>query len=108
MRRIDALRGHLSAKSLEISTNGSKRSESRRGAAGRFPPESVLRAARQAEGGDRALAPLACHGHIAAHHARQLAGDGEAKTSAPKPLPGRGIGRAELLAHLNPPLPTHA
>src|SRR5215831_11558472 len=108
MRRIDALRGHLSAKSLEISTNGSKRSESRRGAAGRFPPESVLRAARQAEGEDRALARLACHGHIAAHHARELAGDGEAKTSAAKPLRGRGIGLAELLEQLSLLLRSHA
>src|SRR5215472_15181448 len=97
MRRIDALRGHLSAKSLEISTNGSKRSESRRGAAGRFPPESVLRAARQAEGEDRALARLACHGHIAAHHARELAGDGKAEPRPAIAPRGQGIGLGEVL-----------
>jgi hypothetical protein len=37
---------------------------------------SVLRVTRQAHGEDRAFARLARHGHIAAHHARQLAGDG--------------------------------
>jgi hypothetical protein len=39
----------------------------------------VLRAARQAEGEDRALARLACHRHVTAHHARELAGDGKAE-----------------------------
>jgi hypothetical protein len=39
----------------------------------------VLRVARQAEGEDRTLARLTRYGHIAAHHARELAGDGKAK-----------------------------
>ena len=34
---------------------------------------------RQAHREDRALARLAGHGHVAAHHARELAGDGEAQ-----------------------------
>jgi hypothetical protein len=46
----------------------------------------VLRAARQAEREDRALARLACHGHIAAHHARELAGDRKAEPSAAEAL----------------------
>src|SRR5215475_10991765 len=107
MRRIDALRGHLSAKSLEISTNGSKRSESRRGAAGRFPPESVLRVARQAEGEDRTLARLACYCHIAAHHPRELARDSEPEPRSPEALSGGGIGLAELLEQLCPLLRGH-
>ena len=37
------------------------------------------RAARQAHGEHRALARLARHRHVAAHHARELAGDGEAQ-----------------------------
>src|SRR4029453_10867087 len=43
------------------------------------------------------LAPLACHGHIAAHHARKLAGGGETQTGAAEALPGRDIGLGELL-----------
>src|SRR6516225_6461194 len=39
-------------------------------------------AARQAEGKDRALARLAPHRHVAAHHARELAGDVKAEPRA--------------------------
>ena len=39
----------------------------------------------------RALAGLARHGHVAAHHARQLAGDDEAETGAAEALSGRGM-----------------
>src|SRR5215469_4032161 len=79
-------------------------SESRRGAAGRFTPEPLisapLRAARQAEGEDRTLARLACHCHIAAHHARELAGEGKAEPGAAESLSGRGVGLRELLEQL--------
>lgn len=40
---------------------------------------SRVRASRQAHGEHRALAWLARYGHIPAHHARELAGDGEPK-----------------------------
>src|SRR5262245_52979259 len=56
-----------------------------------------LRAARQAHREDRALARLARHRHVAAHHARELAGDGEAEPGAAEALSGRGIGLTELL-----------
>jgi hypothetical protein len=36
-------------------------------------------------------------GYVAAHHARELARDGEPEPSAPEALRGRGIGLAELL-----------
>src|SRR5262249_18806614 len=79
-------------------------SESRRGAAGRFPPEpfisAPLRAARQAEGEDRTLARLACYCHIAAHHPRELARDSEPEPRSPEALSGGGIGLAELLEQL--------
>jgi hypothetical protein len=35
-----------------------------------------------------------------AHHARELAGDGEAQPGSAEPLCGRGIGQAELLEQL--------
>src|SRR5262245_42288252 len=38
--------------------------------------------ARQTHGKDRALPRLARHGHVAAHHARELAGDGKAEPRA--------------------------
>ena len=41
--------------------------------------QSRLLRARQAHGEHRALARLARHRHVAAHHARELAGDGEAR-----------------------------
>ena len=42
-------------------------------------------AARQAHGEHRALARLARHRYVAAHHARELAGDGKAE---PRPADG--------------------
>src|SRR5262249_19980069 len=45
-------------------------------------------------------AGLASHRHIAAHHACELAGDGEAKPGAAETLSGCGIGLAELLEQL--------
>jgi len=61
----------------------------------------VLRAARQAEGEYRALARFARHGHVAAHHARELAGDGKAEPRTPETLCSRSIGLAELLEQLS-------
>jgi hypothetical protein len=68
----------------------------------------VCRAARQPHREHRAFARLARHGHVAAHHARELAGNGKAKTSAAEALRGRGIGLAELLEHLSWLLRSHA
>src|SRR6516165_1938036 len=52
------------------------------------------RAARQAHREHRALARLARHRHVAAHHARELAGDGKAEPRATEPLRSRGISLA--------------
>src|SRR5262252_10208515 len=56
----------------------------------------------------RAFARLARHGHVAAHHARKLAGNGKAETGAAEFLRGRGIGLAELLEELCLLLRRHA
>ena len=58
------------------------------------------RAARQAHREYGALTRFARHGHIAAHHARQLARDGEAEAGAAKFLRGRPFGLGELLEQL--------
>ena len=57
-----------------------------------------LRAAGYREHG--ASARFARHGHVAAHHARELAGDGEPEPRAAEALSGRGIGLAEFLEQL--------
>src|SRR5262249_14835379 len=54
------------------------------------------------------LARLARHGHIAAHQARELAGDGKAESRAAEALRGRGIGLSELLEQLGLLLGGHA
>jgi hypothetical protein len=54
------------------------------------------RTARQAHRKHRALARFARHGHVAAHHARELAGDGKAKPRAAEALSGGGIGLGEF------------
>src|SRR5262249_15795758 len=48
----------------------------------------------------RALARLARHGHVAAHHARELAREGEAEPRAAEALRRGGIRLAELLEQL--------
>src|SRR5262249_32125974 len=73
----------------------------------RFWPLCV-RARRQTHREHRALARLARHGHVAAHHARELAGDGKAETGAAEFLRGRGIGLAELPEQLSLLLRRHA
>src|SRR5262249_7708930 len=65
-------------------------------------------ALRQAHGEHRAFALLARHGHVTAHHARELAGDGEAETGAAEAPRSRGIGLAELLEQLCLLLRCHA
>src|SRR5215831_20330356 len=65
-------------------------------------------APRQAEGEDRTLARLACYCHIAAHHPRELAGDGKAEAGAAEALSGRSVGLAECLEQLSLLLGRHA
>src|SRR5262249_57227701 len=65
-------------------------------------------AAWQTYGEHRAFARLARHGHVAAHHARQLARDGKAEPRAAEALSGRGIGLAELREQLCLLLRCHA
>src|SRR5262245_45781135 len=65
-------------------------------------------ASRQAHGEHQTFARLARHSHVAAHHARELAGDGEAETGAAEFMRGRGIGLAELLEELCLLLRRHA
>src|SRR5262245_27898155 len=64
------------------------------------PSWSGWRAARQAHRKHRALARLARHCHIAAHHPRELARDSEPEPRSPEALSGGGIGLAELLEQL--------
>jgi hypothetical protein len=56
--------------------------------------ERLASTARQAHREHRALARLARHGHVAAHHARELARDSEPEPSAAEALSRRGIGLA--------------
>jgi hypothetical protein len=49
---------------------------------------------REAHRKDRTLARLARHGHVAAHHARELAGDGKAETGAAIAACGQGVSGA--------------
>src|SRR6516225_6202553 len=67
-----------------------------------------LRAARQAYRKNRTFARLARHRHVAAHHARELAGDGKAEARAAEALSGRGVGLSELLEQLGLLLRSHA
>src|SRR5262245_6210776 len=77
-----------------------------------FEPPSLarlrVRAPRQAHGEHRAFAMLARHGHIAAHHARELAREGKSEPRSAEVLSGRGIGLAELLEQLGLLLRSHA
>src|SRR6516225_4324771 len=65
-------------------------------------------APRQAHGEHRALARLARHGHVTAHHARELAGDGKAEPGAAEALRGHPIGLTKLLEQLSLLLRGHA
>src|SRR5262249_13128908 len=60
----------------------------------------AVAASGQANREHRALTRFARHGHVAAHHARELAGDGKAETRAAEALSGRSVGLAELLEQL--------
>jgi hypothetical protein len=59
-----------------------------------------LRAARQAHREHRALARLARHGHVAAHHACELAREGKAEPRSAVAARGQGIGLGEFLEQL--------
>src|SRR5262245_9998612 len=61
---------------------------------------TIRNAARQSHREHRALARLARHRHVPAHHARELAGDCKAEPGAAELLRSRGIGLAELLEQL--------
>src|SRR5215472_5029126 len=54
-------------------------------------------AAWQPHGEHRALARLARHRHVAAHHARQLARESKAEPSTAVAARGQGIGLGEIL-----------
>src|SRR5262249_27956659 len=68
----------------------------------------LWRAARQAHRKHRTFAQLARHGHVASHHARELAGDGKAEPRAAEALRGRGVSLAELVEQLCLLLRSHA
>src|SRR5262249_4051208 len=65
-------------------------------------------AARQAYCKHRTFAQLARHDHIAAHHARKLAGDGESEPGAAKTLRGGGFGLRKFCEQLRLLLRRHA
>src|SRR5262245_22292646 len=67
-----------------------------------------LRAGWQAHCEHRALALFACHCHIPAHHARELARNGKAKAGAAEALRGRSIGLSKLFEQLGLLLRRHA
>src|SRR5262249_44859550 len=66
------------------------------------------RASRQTYCKDRALAWLARHGNVAAHHARELAREGKAEPRPAVAPRGQGIGLGEILEQLRLLLRRHA
>src|SRR5207249_2651186 len=56
----------------------------------------------------RSLARFACDGHVAAHHARELARDGKAEPGAAVAARGQGIGLGEILKQFRLLLSRHA
>src|SRR5262245_28495672 len=60
----------------------------------------AIAAARQAHRKDRALAWLARHCHVAAHHARELAGDGQSEPGAAEALRGGCFGLRKFCEQL--------
>src|SRR6516164_2780405 len=73
-----------------------------------FEPCSGIGTDRQTHYKHRTFAQFARRRHIATHHARELAGDGEAETGAAEALRGRGLGLAECLEQLCLLLRRHA
>src|SRR5215813_6393551 len=73
-----------------------------------FEPCSGIGTDRQTHYKHRTFAQFARRRHIATHHARELAGDGEAETGAAEALRGRGISLAEFLEQLCLLLRRHA
>src|SRR6516165_12481561 len=64
---------------------------------GRLERGSRLTAARQAHREYRTLARFARHGHVPAHHARELAGDGKAEPRTAVAPRRQGIALGEIL-----------
>src|SRR5262249_15743909 len=56
-----------------------------------------VRSDRQAHRKYRSLARFACHSHVAAHHARELAGNGKAEARHAIAARGQRIGLGEIL-----------
>src|SRR5262249_6881879 len=73
-----------------------------------FEPCSGISTDRQTQYKHRTFAQFARRRHIATHHARELAGDGEAETGAAEALRGRSLGLAECLEQLCLLLRRHA
>src|SRR5262245_49542136 len=73
-----------------------------------FWSKLAIAARRQAHREHRALARLARHRDVAAHHARELARDGKAETGAAVAARGQGIGLGEVLEQLGLLLRLHA
>src|SRR5262249_46460422 len=67
-----------------------------------------VRAGRQAQRKHRTFARFARCRHVAAHHAREFAGDGKPESRAAVALRGRGIGLGELLEQLRLLFRSHA
>src|SRR5262249_56742878 len=65
-------------------------------------------ATRKAHREHRAFARLPRHRYVAAHHARELAGDGKAEPRPAELLRGRGIGLGEFFEQLCLLLRSHA
>ena len=57
----------------------------------------AIAAAWQPHSEHRAFTRFACHGHVAAHHARELAREGKAEPGAAVAARGEGIGLGEFL-----------
>src|SRR4051812_7666003 len=64
--------------------------------------------ARQARGEHRTFAQLAGHSHVSAHHARELARNGQPEAGAAEALRSRNVSLTEFLKHLRLLLSRHA
>src|SRR5215813_12864591 len=73
-----------------------------------FEPCSGIGTDRQTHYKHRTFAQFARRRHIAAHHARELAGDGKSEPGAAEVLSGRSVSLAELLEQLGLLLCGHA
>src|SRR5262245_22716430 len=83
--------------SITSSARASSVGDTARSRTARHGMKLCVLTARQAHREHRALARLARHGHIAAHHARKFARDGEAEPCPAVAACGEGIGLGEIL-----------